>query len=281
MGESSSYSLLSTLRKPPRTKDTCKVHTSVNMYCSGSAGYYYSAFNSRTVQSSVPKTASSSATRLSSNVNTVDHARSPSRLLAGLLSRQAGHRDTAKVEEPPSPSVCSSPKSALDLHSVIAADQGEKVLFLDVDGVLHSYFAKRESELFRRDCMQRLKKIVNETGCKIVLSSSWRATPERKATVNRHLQSYGIAPVHDCTRIRGNEYLRHEDVLFWVKQNPQVGDRWIAIDDLPMPQLGQHYVQTEPDEGLVDHNVKHAIRILNAQTSCDYANCTILVDTLC
>jgi len=76
--------------------------------------------------------------------------------------------------------------------------------------------------------------------------------------------SYGIAPVSDCTRIRGNEYLRHEDVLFWVKQNPQVGDRWIAIDDLPMPQLGQHYVQTEPDEGLVDHNVKHAIRILNA-----------------
>jgi len=166
-----------------------------------------------------------------------------------------------------SKSACASPKSALDMYSVLSgakSDGGDKIVFLDVDGVLHSYFATVESQLFRRDCMQRLKKIVEATGCKIVLSSSWRATPERKATVNRHLQSYGIAAVMDSTRLRGNEYLRHEDILHWVKQNPRIGERWVAIDDLPMPQLSDHYVGTEPDQGLTEANVRHAIRVLNA-----------------
>jgi hypothetical protein len=139
---------------------------------------------------------------------------------------------------------------------------GDKICFLDVDGVLHSYFARTESQLFRKDCMTRLKKIVDETGCKIVLSSSWRATPERKARVNHHLNSYGIKSCVDSTRIRHDEYLRHEDILHWVKQHPT--DRWIAIDDLPMPQLREHYIQTEPETGLTDMNVRNAIRVLNA-----------------
>merc|ERR1711933_216574 len=50
-----------------------------------------------------------------------------------------------------------------------------RVLFLDIDGVLHR--ADGTSGLFKEDCMQRLKRIVDGVGATIVLSSSWRLIP--------------------------------------------------------------------------------------------------------
>jgi len=139
--------------------------------------------------------------------------------------------------------------------------RGDKILFLDVDGVLHSYFAKNDSQLFRKDCMQRLKTIVDQTGCKIVLSSSWRQTPEGRATVNEQLANYGIDNIIDSTRIFYNEYNRHTDIQDWVKKHPT--DRWIALDDLPMHQLGAHYIGTAPEDGITDDDMERAIRQLN------------------
>ena len=43
----------------------------------------------------------------------------------------------------------------------------DKIVFLDVDGVLHSIFARTEAQLFRSDCMRRLKRIIDETGAKV------------------------------------------------------------------------------------------------------------------
>jgi len=146
---------------------------------------------------------------------------------------------------------CSNSKSRRD----------DKILFLDVDGVLHSYFAKNDSQLFRKDCMQRLKTIVDQTGCKIVLSSSWRQTPEGRATVNEQLANYGIDNIIDSTRIFYNEYNRHTDIQDWVKKHPT--DRWIALDDLPMHQLGAHYIGTAPEDGITDDDMERAIRQLN------------------
>lgn len=138
---------------------------------------------------------------------------------------------------------------------------GDKICFLDVDGVLHSYFARNDSQLFNRSCMRRLKRIVDETGCKIVLSSSWRKTPQGKTAVNQQLRSNSIPSIIGCTRVRYDEYQRHEDILDWIEKNPT--ERWIAIDDLPMPQLREHYIQTAPDVGLTDAAVHQAIRVLN------------------
>ena len=73
--------------------------------------------------------------------------------------------------------------------------------------------------------------------------------------------SHEIPTAVDKTRIRHNEYLRNEEVLFWIEQHPYV-THWIAIDDLPMPQLGEHYIQTSPDTGLTDANVQRSIQVL-------------------
>jgi len=132
---------------------------------------------------------------------------------------------------------------------------------LDVDGVLHAYHARRP-QMFRKDCMLRLKKIIDATGAKIILSTSWRRTPQGKAAVNQHLRSNGIPTAIGITRIRHNEYLRHEEILHWIHHHPET-THWVAIDDLPMYQLREHYIGTSPATGLNDRNVQQAIKILN------------------
>ena len=46
-----------------------------------------------------------------------------------------------------------------------------RVVFLDVDGVLHSLAG---DEMFNSACMDRLRRIVHSSNATIVLSSSWR-----------------------------------------------------------------------------------------------------------
>jgi len=138
--------------------------------------------------------------------------------------------------------------------------EGDKVVFLDVDGVLHPYHA-RPNQQFRPACMKRLKAIIDTTGAKIVLSTSWRRTARATAAVNLQLKRHDIPTAVDKTRIRNNEYLRNEEVLHWIAQHPYV-THWVAIDDLPMPQLGEHYIQTSPDTGITESDMNKAIRVL-------------------
>jgi len=139
--------------------------------------------------------------------------------------------------------------------------EAERIVFLDVDGVLHPYHA-RKSKLFRKDCMLRLKKIIEATEAAIVLSTSWRRTPQGQAAVNEQLRKHAIPAAIGITRIRHNEYLRHEEILHWISQHPSTS-HWVALDDLPMPQLREHYIQTNPDVGLTDSNVQQAIQVLS------------------
>jgi len=48
---------------------------------------------------------------------------------------------------------------------------GEKIIFLDIDGVMHDYSNYTDVQEER---VERLKQIVTQTGAEIILSSSWR-----------------------------------------------------------------------------------------------------------
>ncbi len=52
----------------------------------------------------------------------------------------------------------------------------EKIIFLDIDGVLALMHKEHDEygSLFHEDFVNNLKKIIDETGAKIVISSSWR-----------------------------------------------------------------------------------------------------------
>ena len=74
-----------------------------------------------------------------------------------------------------------------------------KVIFLDIDGVLNPLFnIRRQHRLKRRTssyyitldkyCLNNLKRIVETTGAKIVVSSSWRIGGYEKSPAIKNLK---------------------------------------------------------------------------------------------
>ena len=54
-----------------------------------------------------------------------------------------------------------------------------KVLFLDIDGVLNPFRTDSEGNITTKlddDCVNRLCRIIHETNCVVVISSSWKAS---------------------------------------------------------------------------------------------------------
>lgn len=141
----------------------------------------------------------------------------------------------------------------------------DKVVFLDVDGVLHATDVYREEDLFLADKMANLKEIVDATGCKVVLSSTWRTTTKSTARVNKELRSAGIPACVCATAQKFPEEQRDLEIKAWLQENP--ARRWVAIDDLPMFQLREHYIGIIPEDGLTKNDAQRAIRILNGLMS--------------
>ena len=72
------------------------------------------------------------------------------------------------------------------------------VVFLDVDGVLHPLVVGfkdgrlGEEHLFAPGCMRLLKRIVDETGAELVLSSSWRQFEGPRERLAGALAAHGM-----------------------------------------------------------------------------------------
>ena len=68
----------------------------------------------------------------------------------------------------------------------------KKVIFLDVDGVLNSNRTLHEDISLEDDLISNLKELVDKTGAKIILSSSWRLSTEAVATLMDKLDKFGL-----------------------------------------------------------------------------------------
>ena len=68
----------------------------------------------------------------------------------------------------------------------------KKVIFLDVDGVLNSSRTLYEDASLEDDLISNLKELVDKTGAKIILSSSWRLSTEAVATLMDKLDKFGL-----------------------------------------------------------------------------------------
>lgn len=175
----------------------------------------------------------------------------------------------------------------------------EKVIFLDVDGVLNSidYYENSEKRLelhreklnkraetdkltsydiFRQDIDDKavsfLQEIINKTGAKIVISSHWRtgetfvALKEILSELKFSGEIIGVTPNRDCSLcVRGNV------IQEWINKNRKVmGEypghkQYVIIDDDSDMLLCQkdNFVQTSLKNGLTAENVNKAIEILN------------------
>lgn len=149
-----------------------------------------------------------------------------------------------------------------------------KVIFLDIDGVLNSaaYDRIRSRDEGNIDIsrMPLLKKIILETNAAIVLSSSWRKhwepDPEQcdqiGCELNRTFNLFDLK-IRDKTPVLGN---RSAEISAWLNEHPDVTN-YVVIDDAfgGWDVHESHLVKTNfrIGRGLEEHHVPTAIELLN------------------
>jgi len=140
-----------------------------------------------------------------------------------------------------------------------------KIIFLDVDGVLHSIRVARQEQLFNPQKMALLRKIIQATDAQIVLSSAWRRTGPTLRMAYQMLNKHGIETPIDVTPDYGICGKRSAEILTWVDKY-QIRD-WIAIDDLDLnagePRMRPHFIKCNPLIGLTNDLVDQGVAILN------------------
>jgi histidinol phosphatase-like enzyme len=154
-----------------------------------------------------------------------------------------------------------------------------KILFLDIDGVLNSgNYIKRLDGRFDDpkyqidpEAVVRLNAITQLTGCKIVVSSTWRlaflgqmADPLR--SLQGCLQMYGITgEVIDMTPNKPNSTRnrRGKEIQAWLDEHYSEVEVFVIVDDdSDMGRLCKNQVKTLFAEGLQDPHVRLIVSIL-------------------
>ena len=174
-----------------------------------------------------------------------------------------------------------------------------KVLFLDIDGVLNSenWFAyriycvknnmvnilmnfvdtddrniKHKLTMLDDRAIANLNRIIEETGCKVVLSSSWRSSIESENIFTQNLlklkgfkyEFYDVTP-----RLWFSDFSirRGEEIKFWLDKESEKHDieSFVILDDDSdmLPEQMNNFIHVDGQVGLTDKDVFTAIEILN------------------
>ena len=174
-----------------------------------------------------------------------------------------------------------------------------KVLFLDIDGVLNSenWFAyriycvknnmvnilmnfvdtddrniKHKLTMLDDRAIANLNRIIEETGCKVVLSSSWRSSIESENIFTQNLlklkgfkyEFYDVTP-----RLWFSDFSirRGEEIKFWLDKESEKHEieSFVILDDDSdmLPEQMNNFIHVDGQVGLTDRDVLTAIKILN------------------
>ena len=174
-----------------------------------------------------------------------------------------------------------------------------KVLFLDIDGVLNSenWFGYRlyciKNNMFNEvinfvntnderikyklsmiddRAIVNLNRIIDETGCKVVLSSSWRSSRKSVNDLTQYIlkikgfkyELYGVTP-----RIQRDEFgtQRGEEIQMWMDKESEKNkiESFVILDDDTdiLPEQMKNFIHIDGQVGLIDKDVVTAIKILN------------------
>lgn len=164
-----------------------------------------------------------------------------------------------------------------------------KVIFLDVDGVLNSLSCKEKIEgyIFVEDeKIARLKEIIDHTGAKVVLSSTWRygwhAMEHVKEPDENDLRDiYMFEALRDKLLEHGIELLgytkdfgrRGDEISDWLKKwMGEPIETYVILDDMGAVEMRTHcryLVQTSISRGLEQKHIKRAIDILHTFLFCE------------
>ena len=157
-----------------------------------------------------------------------------------------------------------------------------KTIFLDCDGVLNNdetlenhYDKYKNNKNIDSLMVSRLNKIIEATGAKVVLSSSWRIVVGLEETVETMEKAGFIGEVIGATpnlqrgfHVAGTTP-RGDEIQQWLDKNPQVTNFVILDDCDDMGKLSRYLVQTKfyssyyVPGGLLESHVEKAIATLN------------------
>ena len=157
-----------------------------------------------------------------------------------------------------------------------------KVIFLDVDGVLNSEMSRLRADNNKNwmrnevdfEHLKLLKKIVEETGAKIVLSSTWRLYHPKhtggvrvtdglvKVLVDK-MAELNLSIMDVTPDFKGKK--RGLEIQDWLDHHKEI-EKYIIIDDDTdmLPEQIPFFVNTTFKDGLTEDLSNKAILILNS-----------------
>lgn len=135
--------------------------------------------------------------------------------------------------------------------------------------------------------INRLKKIIDETGAIVILISTWnrgywhKEYEEEFQALYKELSKYGVF-IYGCTKFMYDRQIpdREEDIFEWLSENSDIINQFVIIDDdishykfsdienIERSPLFNHLVIPNSDFGLSEEDVLRAISILKGERIC-------------
>jgi hypothetical protein len=155
-----------------------------------------------------------------------------------------------------------------------------KVIFLDIDGVLNSaeFFHRRFEERGNRapsnlrehdqldpDGIRCLNTIIERTGARIVISSTWRLRNDFRQVI-RLLKRQGLKGhiLGRTPRLSGEGIVRGHEIAAWLFSQIDWPEGIVILDDdSDMAHLMPWLVKTSNDMGLCVPDIDRAVEMLN------------------
>lgn len=161
-----------------------------------------------------------------------------------------------------------------------------KILFLDIEGVLNSsswYMRRRTLNFVPRkivdqmiyeidpEALARLRRIVEATGCELVISSTWRRI-YKMVQFREAFNHFGWVqvPFADKTPVL-QQGIRGDEVRAWLNTTGKIMDveRYCCVDDNSDFHPDNNLFQTSHDKGLTDEVADSIINFLNQDLQTD------------
>jgi hypothetical protein len=141
----------------------------------------------------------------------------------------------------------------------------ERVIFLDFDGVIVT--PRTQMNHLDHTCMEHLKRITDETGAVIVVSSVWRKYNSFRA-LKALFEPFGLfGRVVDITPVLPGDHKRGEEIEEWLKRTmvlAEVKSFVILDDDSDMEPNMDRLVQTKTQKGLTAEDAEKCIEMLKS-----------------
>ncbi len=142
-----------------------------------------------------------------------------------------------------------------------------KVIFLDIDGVLNNQevsIRKKDEgcRVWDEKCVNRLNRITDETGAKIVISSTWRRSKDFYSIIVNEMGITGEIIGKTIDYLLTPNTKRGDEIEEWLSRHPEITIFVILDDNDDMAHLIDHLIQTDFEIGLTDEHADEAIRRL-------------------